>query len=170
MTRLPKILHRTWGTRVGVGIAGAFTIVAVAVAGGATIPTASGAGTGHTLQFTVKDTLTSFNVVDSNAKGWTPGDTTTFTHILRDLKGRKVGRADGDCVITRVAQGHPTAAECGETYRFADGWIQVNTLDLIRAREDAPVTGGIGRYQNMTGEARAGLQCGDCITFELRGP
>jgi hypothetical protein len=83
------------------------------------------------------------------------------------MQGAKVGRADGDCVITRVKDGHPTAAECGETYRFADGWIQTNTVDLIRAREDIPVTGGIGRYQHATGVAKAGLACADCITFQL---
>ena len=133
------------------------------------LPSVSRAATDDSLRITVKQTLTSFNVVDSNAKGWTPGDATTFTKTLRDMSGKKVGQADGDCLITRVAHGHPTAAECGQTFRFSDGWIQADTADLITAKSIIPMTGGTGRYQNMTGEILAGYACGDCFTFDSDG-
>jgi hypothetical protein len=163
----PKLADQTAFSRATLLAVVAITAATAIAISSAATPAASGTTSGGTVQFTVKDTLASFNVVDSNGHGWTPGDSTTFTHVLRDMQGAKVGRADGNCVITRVKQGHPTAAECGETYRFADGWIQTNTVDLIKAREDIPITGGIGRYQHATGEAKTGLVCADCITFQL---
>jgi hypothetical protein len=165
MARLQQEGRRVFSrsTLVVAALSGIIAFAAVAIS----LPSASRAGTDGSLRFTFKETLASFNVVDSNAHGWTPGDETTFTQTLRDMNGNKVGQVDGDCVITRVAKGHPTAAECGQTFRLGDGWIQADTVDLIKAKSVIPVDGGTRRYQNMTGEIRAGYACGDCVTFVL---
>ena len=161
-------LRRIFTGRTLVPVAVAVFAVAALGVVAVLLPSNSKAATDTSLRFTVKQTLTSFNVVDANAKGWTPGDATTYTKTFRDLEGRVVGQADGDCLITRVANGHPTAAECGQTFRFKDGMIQTNTVDLITpAKQTMAMTGGTGRYQNMTGEIRAGYACGDCFTFVL---
>ena len=95
---------------------------------------------------------------------------TTFTKTFRNLSGDEVAQADGNCVITRAGKSEPTAAECGQTFRFRDGVIQSNTVDLITPpKAILPITGGTGRYDGMTGQILAGYRCGECFTFRLIG-
>lgn len=159
---------RRVGSLPRVAITGLILALAGLAVGGAWLTRASGAEAPRNVTFTVKQTLTSFHIIDLGAKGWTPGDMTTFTKTFRNLSGDATAQADGNCVITRVGKNEPTAAECGQTFRFKAGAIQSNTVDLITPPKAVlPIIGGTGRYEGVTGQILAGFRCADCFTFQL---
>ena len=108
------------------------------------------------LQFLDVSRLVASHDVGPRSSTARPGDVLVFDNLLRhpdrlDAATRQVlGRFPSRCVLDEG-----TRARCEGTLELRDGTISVEgTPDLAVTPIDIVVTGGTGRYADVTGEAR----------------
>lgn len=127
-----------------VGAAAVVALGSVAVAGGD-----KGKGNDrHAMKVTVVERATTDTAVDNGLPGDSIGDTLAFGNQLFDKTNTKlVGTDQGSCVRTIVG----VAFECSWTNSLKGGQIVVQGPFLDAGDSVLAITGGTGRYRDVTG-------------------
>jgi hypothetical protein len=135
----------------------------VAIAGAA--PQAKPADTNtRTLRFDVQ--FSDFHLVDVGEPGLSLGDYPVF-HDLLFSHGRQVGDQGGTCPVVDVGQG---LVHCTGTIRLSGGQITFQGLTTTAPTKHFAVTGGTGRYQDVSRQGTL-VEFGDgtgSLTLRLR--
>ena len=117
----------------------------VAIAGAA--PLAKPADTNvKTLRFDVR--FSDFHLVDVGEPGLSLGDYPVF-HDLLLSHGKQVGDQGGTCPVVDVSQG---LIHCTGTIRLSGGQITFQGLTTTAPTKQFAITGGTGRYQDVSGQ------------------
>jgi hypothetical protein len=118
----------------------------------------------RTLRFDVR--FSPFFVVDVGQPNLSLGDYTVFHDRLLS-HGQRVGDQGGTCPIVDVDQG---LIHCTGTIRLAGGQITFQGLTTTAPTKQFAITGGTGRYQDVSGQGTLvefGPQRGS-LTLKLR--
>jgi hypothetical protein len=102
---------------------------------------------GKTLRFDV--VFSPFFVVDVGEPNLSLGDYTVF-HDQLFSHGERVGDEGGTCPIVDVDQG---LIHCTGTIRLSGGQITYQGLTTTAPTKHLAITGGTGRYQDVSGQA-----------------
>ena len=103
----------------------------------------------HAEDLTLVERATTDAVLDTGAKGDSPGDILTFGNEVYDADDKnKVGSNNGWCIRTVAGK----AWECFWTVFLQDGQITVAGPFMDGKDSVLAVTGGTGKYQNARGE------------------
>jgi hypothetical protein len=103
--------------------------------------------TARTLRFEVQ--FSDFFVVDVGEPNLSLGDYTVF-HDLLFSHGERVGDEGGTCPVVDVSQG---LIHCTGTIRLSGGQITFQGLTTTAPTKQVAITGGTGRYQDVSGQA-----------------
>jgi hypothetical protein len=103
--------------------------------------------TARTLRFDVQ--FSPFFVVDVGEPNLSLGDYTVF-HDRLFSGGQRVGDEGGTCPIVDVNQG---LIHCTGTIRLSGGQITFQGLTTTAPTKHVAITGGTGRYQDVSGQA-----------------
>ena len=103
--------------------------------------------TARTLHFDVQ--FSPFFVVDVGEPNLSLGDYTVF-HDRLFSGGKRVGDEGGTCPIVDVSQG---LIHCTGTIRLSGGQITFQGLTTTAPTKHVAITGGTGRYQDVSGQA-----------------
>jgi hypothetical protein len=118
----------------------------VAIAGAA--PQAKPADTNaKTLRFDVQ--FSDFHLVDVGEPGLRLGDD-PVVHDLLVSPGKQAGDQGGTCPVVDVSQG---LLHCTGTIRLSGGQLTFQGLTTTAATKHFAITGGTGRYQDVSGQA-----------------
>jgi hypothetical protein len=90
--------------------------------------------------------------LDLGGSGSTTGDPITFTGPVNDASGRRVGFAQGHCVITLPNR---PLAQCQSSYFFDHGQIATQGPNYFNRPFNHAITGGTGVFRTASGEMRA---------------
>jgi hypothetical protein len=99
-----------------------------------------------TLRFDVQ--FSPFHLVDVGEPGLSLGDYPVF-HDLLFAHGKQVGDEGGTCPVVDVSQG---LIHCTGTIRLSGGQITFQGLTTTAATKHFAITGGTGRYQDVSGQ------------------
>ena len=100
-----------------------------------------------TLRFDVQ--FSPFHLVDVGEPNPSLGDYVVF-HDLLFAHGKQVGDDGGTCPIVDLSQG---LIHCTGTIRLAGGQITFQGLTTTAPTKHVAITGGTGRYQDLSGQA-----------------
>lgn len=90
--------------------------------------------------------------LDLGSSGLTTGDTDTFSGPLLDGAGKRIGFAQGHCVVT--LPGRPLA-ECVVTLALPRGQIATQGPNYFNRPFNQAIIGGTGEFRSARGEMRA---------------
>lgn len=96
--------------------------------------------------------------VDLGAPGPSIGDRLTFSSVILDTNGNRIGRDAAECVIVRIdpteAPGRQQTVQCSISVQLPDG--QITTQGMAQGTENYfAITGGTGAYRQARGEVFA---------------
>jgi hypothetical protein len=100
----------------------------------------------NTLRLDVQ--FSDFHLVDVGEPGLSLGDYVVF-HDLLFSHGRQVGDQGGTCPVVDVGQG---LIHCTGTIRLSGGQLTFQGLTTTTATKQFAITGGTGRYQDVSGQ------------------
>jgi hypothetical protein len=119
----------------------------------------------------VLSAATSFHFIDVGASGVTPGDSTTFTKVLKSPGGSVVGFGQGSCVILTTQKGSDRVKsdECQQTFRLSGrGTLQVDGLEHPAGNPGAfAVVGGTGEFRQAEGQFLPSAGPGGADVFQV---